>query len=324
MPNRAVTFASALLISSLAGVVLTASAHAAPATESNAAPAADECIAAPKTETPKGSHWYYRLEKGTKRKCWYLADQVAKAGKTASSTPVPSADPAPPRTPETRIQPSVANARAQLTTPPPQAAGSSDDATLSESIWPSPPETQTDTATSGNSQAANVQPDNSQDGSVQTPDQKNSAIASRWPEASTAGTNDNRSTAQSEALPKNTTPQPALTAANLATAAAHPNEASFGSTSMLLIMLAGALAIVAVLGRAIIKYAGYRQQARHSRNRRNIWETVPEERAPLAHESLLQQRSSHFARDLSEPDKPNDPGDEIEKLLSRVSKRAAA
>jgi hypothetical protein len=320
MPNRAVTFASALLISSLAGVVLTASADAAPATESNAEPAADECLAAPKTETPKGSHWYYRLEKGTKRKCWYLADQVAKAGKTASSTPAPSADPAPPRAPETGIQPSIANARAQLTTPPPQAAGSSDDAILSETIWPSQPELRTDTVSDGNRQAANIQPDNSQDGSVQTSDQKNSAIASRWPEASMAGTNDNRSTARSEALPQNTAPQPALTADKLASAAAHPSEASFGSTSMLLIMLAGALAIVAILGRAIIKYAGHGRQARPNRNRRDIWETASKEDASLAYESLLQSRSSQFARDLSEP---SDPSDEIEKLLQRASKRAA-
>jgi hypothetical protein len=89
---------------------------------------------------------------------------------------------------------------------------------------------------------------------------------------------------------------------------------------MLLIMLAGALAIVAILGRAIIKYAGHRRQARHSRNRRNIWETVPKEGAPLGYEDLLQPRSSQFARDLSDP---SDPSDEIEKLLQRASKRAA-
>ena len=312
MLNRAAAFASAMLISSLAGVGLTLSANAAPTTESNTVAAADECLAAPKAETPKGAHWFYRLEKGTKRKCWYLGDQVAKANKTASSSPTPSADPAPPRAPEPAMQRSVANARAELATAKPLAVETSEDATLNETIWPSQPD----------SQGANVQPENSQGDSAQTSEPKNWAIASRWPDPSVAGTNDNRSPAQSETPAQNAAPQPALTADKLTTAAAHPNQASLSSTSMLLVVLAGALALVAIIGRVIVKYAGDRRRASLKRNqRRNIWDTVPEESAPLAYESGLQPRKSQFVRELSEP---SNPSDEIEKLLLRASKRAAA
>jgi hypothetical protein len=34
---------------------------------------ADDCAAAPHSVAPKGSHWYYRLDREKRRKCWYLA-----------------------------------------------------------------------------------------------------------------------------------------------------------------------------------------------------------------------------------------------------------
>ena len=33
---------------------------------------ADDCLAAPTSATPKGSHWYYRTDRTKSRKCWYL------------------------------------------------------------------------------------------------------------------------------------------------------------------------------------------------------------------------------------------------------------
>ena len=37
--------------------------------------AANECLAAPDSLAPAGSHWYYRLERPTQRKCWYLGPE---------------------------------------------------------------------------------------------------------------------------------------------------------------------------------------------------------------------------------------------------------
>ena len=39
---------------------------------------ADDCLAAPNSPAPPGSHWYYRLDWATQRKCWYV-----RAGDTA-------------------------------------------------------------------------------------------------------------------------------------------------------------------------------------------------------------------------------------------------
>jgi hypothetical protein len=33
---------------------------------------ADDCLTAPNSTTPQGSHWYYRMDWANQRKCWYL------------------------------------------------------------------------------------------------------------------------------------------------------------------------------------------------------------------------------------------------------------
>jgi hypothetical protein len=33
---------------------------------------ADNCVAAPNASAPQGQHWYYRVDRATHRKCWYL------------------------------------------------------------------------------------------------------------------------------------------------------------------------------------------------------------------------------------------------------------
>ena len=63
---------------------------------------ADDCLTAPNSTTPQGSHWYYRMDWANQRKCWYLrapgeaSQQRAQrvrpdAASTAQSTPAPDA-----------------------------------------------------------------------------------------------------------------------------------------------------------------------------------------------------------------------------------------
>src|SRR5262249_8115969 len=33
---------------------------------------ANDCLAGPDSPSPQGTHWYYRLDWATQRKCWYL------------------------------------------------------------------------------------------------------------------------------------------------------------------------------------------------------------------------------------------------------------
>jgi hypothetical protein len=84
---------------------IAAPADAAPAD----AASADACLAAPNSATPRGGHWYYHIDRATRRKCWYLdaAGQPTQqsAAQHQSETapaaqppgmPAPSATPAPP------------------------------------------------------------------------------------------------------------------------------------------------------------------------------------------------------------------------------------
>src|ERR1700743_3670220 len=116
MPNQNAKFVSAVFAGVLAGANFT------PALNNSAH--AEDCLAAPNAQTPHGSHWYYRLEHGTKRHCWYLREgsdtHEQSAAVTSSPAPAPAkpapAKPAPAKA-EAPVQGSVANARAELPWP---------------------------------------------------------------------------------------------------------------------------------------------------------------------------------------------------------------
>ena len=58
---------------------------------------ASDCLPAPNSPAPKGSHWYYHLNRATQQKCWYVRSsetqqpQHATAQTTSVDTAVPSA-----------------------------------------------------------------------------------------------------------------------------------------------------------------------------------------------------------------------------------------
>ena len=84
------------------GAVVAAPANTTPA---------DNCLAAPNTAAPPGHHWYYRTDRATQRKCWYVrapgqpAQQAAAPPRkstaksmestSAPSGPLPAAEAAP-------------------------------------------------------------------------------------------------------------------------------------------------------------------------------------------------------------------------------------
>jgi len=135
MSNRSVKFAPALLAGVVAGAslatmtdlraqVLTTAAEAAtPATQA----AADSCLSAPKGATPSGSHWYYRIDRVTKRQCWYLReesdtadDKFARAAPPASAPASAAEEPASPQQ-RTISRKSIADARAEWVSQQPRA-----------------------------------------------------------------------------------------------------------------------------------------------------------------------------------------------------------
>src|SRR5262245_58473606 len=48
--------------------------------------AADECLSGPRGTAPKGSHWYYRVDRSTGRHCWYLGAEGQKVRSVSERT----------------------------------------------------------------------------------------------------------------------------------------------------------------------------------------------------------------------------------------------
>jgi hypothetical protein len=51
---------------------------------------ANDCLTAPNALTPQGSHWYYRLDRASQRKCWYVRAMPKPAADGASMSVSPS------------------------------------------------------------------------------------------------------------------------------------------------------------------------------------------------------------------------------------------
>ncbi|MFL5049877.1 MAG: hypothetical protein ACJ8D4_07180 [Xanthobacteraceae bacterium] len=79
MPTRIGSIAPAMF----AALLLASAVPLLPSHAARAA-AADDCLAAPKSQAPQGRHWYYRIDRVNGRKCWYLG---AAGTKTRQATP---------------------------------------------------------------------------------------------------------------------------------------------------------------------------------------------------------------------------------------------
>jgi hypothetical protein len=279
MSNRTAKFVSAIFASFLAGTaVTTLSCDAARA--GNEAQAADNCLAGPKGQTPAGGHWYYRIDHTTKRHCWYLGDEREKVARDARQEPAPPAKPvaANPVSPqkEATTQRTIADARAELPLPQAQIEPTSP----ANGQWPA--------AAAPNTAAANMaNQEDSQGANARDTNTQSSLIASRWPESSgvTSSASAGPATANSDA---NMQPDPAaaqasvmappasvVAAAPLAAADAS-SQSQAGSIQMLLIVIAGALALAGVIGAAVFRLGSLRQAGRREirGNRRAIWDSV--------------------------------------------------
>jgi len=262
--------------------------------------AADECLAAPKGATPAGAHWYYRLEKGTRRKCWYLADEVSKATKTKTSaaTPVAAASEAsnpPPAKTKTTRRP-VADARAELTAP------EDDQPSLTATTWPPLEPSEAASAPTVDNPPAGDPPTAGE--SVAAPPQ-GWTMATRWPETNAGDTG--------------STPPDAQAAATLH-ANATAQEATTDPLRIALIALTIALLAAAITGRLLLRQA--RRTPRRTKSR-TIW---PDERSddpalPVALPSMTTAHRVRLTHTSPEMQRANADIEKIEKLL-RASRRA--
>ena len=78
MRYRATKFVSAIS----AGVVVSVPFATIPV---RTVEAAEECLTKPREMTPAGQHWYYLIDRGSKRHCWYLHQETGTSSHAAIS-----------------------------------------------------------------------------------------------------------------------------------------------------------------------------------------------------------------------------------------------
>ena len=293
MSNRSVKFAPALFAGVVAGAslaamtdlraqVIAAAEAATPATQA----AADSCLSAPQGATPSGSHWYYRIDRVTKRQCWYLReesdaaeDKFARAAPPASAPASAAEEPAAPQQ-RTITRKSIADARAEWISQP--RAEPNAPAKVERTVAAAP------TPAVQNSPRAAMP-------NVLAPAPLSSM---RWNDAPVVRASANPTDLQLAAAtpPAVQPPQAAqvqqvqLTAADQAApiaAEAAPSAKPKASLQKLLLVIAAALALAGITVSAIVRIGRMRARRAIRRKRRAMWDTAKTKRRspqPMFHD----------------------------------------
>jgi hypothetical protein len=292
MPNRTAKTVSAIFAAVLASSYLaTAPGHATDA--------ADSCLSAPKGAAPEGSHWYYRIDRPTNRHCWYVKDaKVASQGAPQDLSPAannvsPPKKPAPP--------PVVANARAELPLPQPRA---DQDMRVAQQIP---------------ADAATIAPRaNAPDANTQQP-----VAASPWPDPAAVAPPVNATppapapiaaSPNQRSQPLAAPPPPLVRTIAARSAVDFPTEKNAISIPKLLLVLAGALSVVSVMGGSIFGF-GSRRPAR--RNVRPNWHTNLDSAGINRRPPPVYPNAGRRTRDARASD---DPNRRIAEMLARLSR----
>jgi hypothetical protein len=268
-----------------------------------AARADDTCLSAPKATTPRGSHWYYRVEAETKRHCWYLGEE---RGKTAQAKAKPSsAEPSPNKPAQTSaaapMQPAVSNARAEFvdttsaSAPAPAASPPSQDAVSTNDAG-------------------------------QPVDTSKPAVATRWPDpaASVQPPQPPPAAAPKPAPPlsgERNAPSPAV---HTAAAPSPSPQASSYSMPMLLGGLAGALAFAGFLGFTVVKFGSLNRRGQIRRRPESIWDNADTGQSPPPWQAQKADAApSSRAGALRTHQDIEAQSRDILELLARASRKAA-
>jgi len=289
MPNRGAKCVSAIFASILAGASLTTISHGETV-------AADDCLSAPKGETPPGRHWYYRIEHSTKRHCWYLREEGDKVSQAAPQEIAPQQTSPQKAAPSVRqpapqadavMQRSVADARAEL---PPQTSRNDGPNTP----WPAPALNDTQRA---------VTPDANKASTV---------VASRWPEPSGTGSASSPPPVTNNLaanVPANSIspPEPFITADSSVTAD-FSSQSQSGPIPRWFVAVVVPLALGSIVASIFFKFAPSRRSRRGSIRvrRRPVWEQTDDDRIVLSDypDADIVPRRPHFSHigEVSGPD----------------------
>lgn len=326
MSNGSAKFTAALVASLLAGANFTAVAENAaktvdiktPDTKTADIKPADSCLSGPKGTAPTGSHWFYHLDRTTKKQCWYLGEARNKAAKaaTAQQQTAPDAaavDAIPPQAqPQPAMRKSVADAHAEVVSPP---------ATVAPAV------------TTDVSDAGNPAPDASAAATPPEATAPSSPVTARWFDASSmSGSNGTRLAANA--------PPPAATQADARPQAAPaapvaveaPAEKQSSSTQMLLIVMVGALALAGLVSALVFRQTRRRSPPYEIRDEwRAPWDSLSSERAPPISQrrerpirlSDVPPRRAEPPIRRREPVRDPEPSEDSDRQIAEMLKRLA-
>ena len=144
-PVGATVFVTAILLSGAGADFSIGSAHAQNAVQAKTTAQADNCFAAPKGAAPAGQHWYYHVDRASKRKCWYLHATEPIEHRAVVKHQAAAANPAADATAEAAPAPQIAAAPAAAAADPAVAAAAPPPP-ASASVFPDPPAPTPDSA----------------------------------------------------------------------------------------------------------------------------------------------------------------------------------
>ncbi len=295
MSKRSAKPVAALFVSVLAG------AHLATVTDLRAqAASGDDCLTAPKGATTPGGHWYCRIDRATKRQCWYLREEGDKSTRATPPVSAPSTAAAEPAEQPSRTitRKTISEARAEYIsqqsraeqTPPANLASQTTGAATST------PAVQDSKRTAG----ANVL--------APTP-----LATTRWLEGTGANASSNpadvrtaavaepsadQQQAEAEPVQQPALQQPALlqpaTGNNFA--AADSSTKPTASLQMLLVVMAAALALAGITVSLVFRLGRIRARRAMQRQRRAMWDSVKNKRSAPQPRSAPQTRAAPPAR----------------------------
>jgi hypothetical protein len=291
-----------------------------PATPGNAAP--DTCLAAPDSTPPEGSHWYFRTDRTTQRKCWYLAAQghkthrIARAARDADaptarpsrserkpeqSSAAPTQSPAANDT-QGRIQRFIYGPKTAAAEPVAESAPQPAPETVAPAAgvlpWPAP---------------ALQQSTASADGAATAPDAPVAAVS----ESAVSDVRANE--------PHDIAPAARRAAASTATRAAEDDAAA--TPLQMLLLFVAALAIAGSLLHTIVKLALARRRRVYVDRREGAWSMSQ------AHERVMPTFSESYRHDFEAPPiaadryetaRCTDDTDRLRQLLQSIDRRATA
>jgi hypothetical protein len=323
MANRATKFVSAIFVGAMVGFPVSTLAEdamgTADASTSDASSAA-ECVTTPNRESAQGQHWFYRVEQGTNRRCWYLRDQAERASQSASpratssqsSSPqsispqwVPATAPAAVKASSRNAQAphSLSNARAELAGRP----------TSVDSSGPAVPKAPVfiTTGSAGMDRGGSVEAE-ATEGAAAAPNSSDSpdATSVTAPSADTPTMTTDGAGSDAGLNPNGTLPP---------TIAQDPAKAS-ASLQVLFLVILGALAFAGLTASLIHRLARvWRRRHAHLR-RRSIWRAADSargSRAGVKADSLGRSPGRRVAGALLD-----DGAGQIKKLLAQLAKQA--